>query len=165
MKLEKKITGLAVVCDRGGHLHNALKLLEQMGAGPDHFLVTWGPEYAGLKPLANRVYRIPYLFSWIGKFRFLNPFKVVASFLYSGWLAFRCKPKYVISLGATNVVFYCYWAKWLGATVYHVECMNQVETPSITGRALYPIAEKVFVQWEGLQASLGPKAEYAGWVL
>ena len=89
----------------------------------------------------------------------------MASFLYSGWLAFRCRPKYVISLGATNVVFYCYWAKWLGATIYHVECMNQVETASLCGRALYPIAETVFVQWEGLQGRLGPKAEYAGWVL
>jgi len=161
----EKISGLTVICDRGGHLHNALKLLEQLGKGPDHFIVTGGPEFGGLRGMANRVYRIPYLFTWLGKFRFLNPLKVIFSFLYSGWLALLCRPRNVISLGATNVVFYCYWAKLLGAKIYHVECMNQVENPSLTGRALYPVVDKVFVQWKGLEGRFGPKAEYAGWVL
>ena len=160
-----KISGLSIVCDRGGHLHNALKLIEQMGQGPDHFLITWGPEFDGVRPLANQLYRIPYLFSWFGKRRWLNPIKVLLSFLYSFALALFLRPKVVISLGATNVVFYCYWAKVFGAKVIHVECMNQVVNPSLTGRALYPIADKVFVQWKGLEEKLGPKAEYAGWVL
>ncbi len=161
----KKNPNLTVVCDRGGHLHNALKLLEQMEEGPHHFIVTWGPEFDGLKEFADHVHRIPYLFSWWGKFRFLNPFKVVLSFLYSFFLALTIRPKVVVSTGATNVVFFCYWAKVFGAKIVHVECMNQVVNPSLCGRMLYPIADNVFVQWKGLEQRLGPKAIYAGWVL
>lgn len=161
----EKIRGLTIICDRGGHLHNALKLVEQLGHGPDHFLITWGPEFESVKPLANHVFRIPYLFSWFGKRRWLNPIKIFLSILYSFFLALLLRPKNVISLGATNVVFFCYWAKLFGAKVIHIECMNQVESRSVTGRVLYPIADKLFVQWAGLEQLYGPKAEYAGWVL
>ncbi len=161
----EKISGLTIISDRGGHLHNALKLVEQLGRGPEHLLITWGPEFDGVKSLANHVFRIPYLFSWFGKVRWLNPFKIIVALLYSFFLALFLRPKHVISLGATNVVFFCYWAKLFGAKIIHVECMNQVATRSMTGRVLYPIADKIFVQWKGLEEQYGPKAEYAGWVL
>jgi UDP-N-acetylglucosamine:LPS N-acetylglucosamine transferase len=161
----KRNPNLTVVCDRGGHLHNALKLLEQMEEGPQHFIVTWGPEFGGLNELAGQVHRIPYLFSWWGKFRFLNPLKVALAFFWALYLAVRIRPKTVVSTGATNVVFFCYWAKVFGAKILHVECMNQVVNPSLCGRMLYPIAEKVFVQWKGLEGRFGPKAQYSGWVL
>ena len=80
-------------------------------------------------------------------------------------VVFQYLGKVVISLGATNVVFFCYWAKLFGAKIYHVECMNQVKTKSITGKLLYPICTGLFVQWKELLNLYGPKAQYAGWVL
>lgn len=139
-------------------------LVAQMGLGPEAYVMTWGPEVEPLRR-ESRVFVIPYLFSWLGKHRFLNPFKVVWHIGVAFFAVMRLKPKVVVSLGATDVVFFCYWARLFGARVVHVECMNQVTSPSLTGRLLYPICREFFVQWESLLPAYGPKAKYAGWVL
>jgi beta-1,4-N-acetylglucosaminyltransferase len=156
--------GFVVVTDRGGHLNNARMLLSQMGVGPEAYVMTWGPEVAPLRREA-KVLVIPYLFSWLGKHRFLNPVKALWHVGVALIYALRLRPKVVVSLGATDVVFFCYWAKLFGARVIHVECMNQVYSPSVTGRLLYPICNGFYVQWEDLLPCYGPKAKYAGWVL
>jgi UDP-N-acetylglucosamine:LPS N-acetylglucosamine transferase len=156
---------LVVVTDRGGHLHNALELLRQMERVPQALLTTSGPELDSLRRDFPRVWILPYLFSWWGKQRRLNPLKVLAQCALSFYYAARLRPAHVLSLGASDVVFFCYWAKLFGAHIYHVECMNQVATKSVTGRLLYPICTRLFVQWEDLRSAYGDKAEYAGWVL
>lgn len=157
-------SGFVVVTDRGGHLNNARMLLVQMGVGPEAYVMTSGPEVDPLRREAE-VLVIPYLFSWIGKRRILNPFKVLWHVGVALWYALKLRPKVVVSLGATDVVFFCYWARLLGARIVHIECMNQVYVPSLTGRILYPICRDFFVQWEDLLPCYGPKAKYAGWVL
>jgi beta-1,4-N-acetylglucosaminyltransferase len=156
---------IALVTDRGGHWQNARMLFEQVGQTPDWILTTWGPEVPALKKSGVGVVVLPYLFSWIGKQRFLNPFKAVYQLGLAFYWAAKIRPYSVVSLGATDVVFFCYAAKLFGAKIFHVECMNQVWSPSITGRMLYPICEKLYVQWPELLGSYGPKAEYGGWVL
>jgi|688.fasta_scaffold193898_3 beta-1,4-N-acetylglucosaminyltransferase len=156
---------LVVVTDRGGHLHNALKLMEQMETQPSAIVTTHGPDIDSLKKSVSGVYEVPYLFSWIGKKRWFNPFGALHHFLVSLKLAYRLRPKTVISLGATNVVMFCYFARIFGAEIIHVECMNQVVSKSVTGKLLYPICRELLVQWPELLSSYGPKAKYEGWVL
>lgn len=161
--------GLVVATDRGGHLHNALSLLRQMGCRPDSLVTTYGPDIDALSShpslRGTRVCAVPYLFSWAGKRRWFNPFKALAHVVAAGLVALRLRPRAVVSVGATNVVLFCYWARLFGADVYHVECMNQVDSASVTGRLLYPICRELFVQWPELKGRFGPKATYAGWVL
>jgi beta-1,4-N-acetylglucosaminyltransferase len=157
--------GIVLITDRGGHLSNALEMVNAMTITPDSIVTTYGPDIQALRKAADAVYSVPYLFSWWGKRRFLNPWGILRHILKSFSLAFELRPRAVISLGATNVVFFCYFARVLGARVFHVECMNQVENPSITGKLLYPIADEVLVQWESLLSKFGPKARYEGWVL
>lgn len=159
------LTGWVVVTDRGGHLHNAQMLLEQLRAVPRAVLTTKGPDLASFGDGSFEVYRIPYLFSWWGKRRILNPLKSFWATLRAGWLAMRLRPARVVSLGATDVVPFCFWARLLGAEIIHVECMNQVRNASIAGRALYPICKALYVQWPELLSAYGPKARYRGWVL
>lgn len=156
---------ICLVTDRGGHLHNALMLVEQMGTFPDTIVTTEGPDIEALKKQVPSVYTVPYLFQWMGKTRLFNPLRLLTQAWKSFQLARQIRPTHVISLGASNVVLFCYFARLVGAKIYHVECMNQVETPSITGRMLYPICESLFVQWEELLRKYGSKAQYAGWVL
>ena len=157
--------GLVVVTDRGGHLHNAKMLLAQLRLVPQAILTTNGPELRALKGGPSDVYRIPYLFSWIGKRRIWNPLKSIWCFAYAFFLAALLRPKRVVSLGASDVVPFCLFARLMGARVFHVECMNQVVTPSVTGKLLYPICEALYVQWPELLAAYGSKARYSGWVL
>jgi len=154
-----------VVCDRGGHYHNAKMLLEQMGHKPEALLITWGPEYLALKKSQKNTFRLPTLFFWLGKRRVLNPIQACFSLLHGFFLSLWLRPRFVISLGASNVIPFCFWAKIFGGKVFHVECMNQVETPSLTGRMLAPFSEAVFVQWPEMKKFYGNKARYAGWVL
>jgi beta-1,4-N-acetylglucosaminyltransferase len=157
--------GFVLVTDRGGHLHNALMLVEGMGVKPETIVTTYGPEMGTLRASESKTVLIPYLFSWFGKKRVFNPFKMLYHALLTFAVAWRLRPRWVVSTGASDVVFFCYWAKLFGAEIYHVECMNQVVTRSVTGKMLYPIASAVFVQWEELLKEYGPKAQYAGWVL
>lgn len=154
-----------VTSDRGGHWHNAQMLIRQLNQSPQTVVTTTGPEVNELRKTFERVVVIPTLFTFVGKKRFLNPLKVILNILSSLVWALRLRPSTVISLGATNVIFFCFFSKLLGARLYHVECMNQVVNPSITGRLLYPFCDKLFVQWPELLKHYGNKAAYEGWVI
>jgi len=151
--------------DRGGHLQNAQALIKQIGIAPTAIVTTYGPDVDTLKQNGTEVHWVPYLFTWLGKTRLWNPLSAMIHIIVAWRLAWRLRPKVVVSLGASNVVVFCYFARALGSKVIHVECMNQVHTPSVTGKLLYPICETLFVQWQELLKQYGQKAKYAGWVL
>jgi UDP-N-acetylglucosamine:LPS N-acetylglucosamine transferase len=154
-----------LITDRGGHLHNALKLVSQINRKPDCIVTTHGPDIDSLRSQYDRVFEVPYLFRWFGKKRWFNPLGALHHVFVSFCLSIKIRPKKVISLGASNVVCFCYFSRLLGAKIIHVECMNQVKTKSITGKLLYPICQDLFVQWPELLKVYGPKARYEGWVL
>ena len=163
MPIEK--SGLVVISDRGGHWHNAQMLIQQLGVKPGTVITTKGPEVTGLRKSFDQVVLLPTLFTFVGKKRFLNPVKSFLNLILAGIWVVRLRTQNVISLGATNVVFFCYFAKLFGARLYHVECMNQVVSASITGQFLYPICDRLYVQWPELLKVYGPKAHYEGWVI
>jgi UDP-N-acetylglucosamine:LPS N-acetylglucosamine transferase len=159
------VTKLIIISDRGGHWHNAQMLLDQMRITPDILDITPGPEIPALKARFPKIILLPTLFTFLGKHRFLNPAKIFLHIALTLFWAFKFRPREVLSLGATNVVPFCYFCRFFGARITHVECMNQVKTASITGRILYPIATAIYVQWPDLLPCYGPKARYEGWVL
>jgi UDP-N-acetylglucosamine:LPS N-acetylglucosamine transferase len=159
--------GFVLVTDRGGHLHDALRLLEQMAIYPEALITTIGPDVEYLKKSTSdtQIVSFPQAFTWFGKLRVWNPFKFVYQIKLALSNAIRLRPQVVVSLGASNVVPFCYFAKLLGARVYHVENLAQVVSKSVTGKMLYPICSELFVQWEELLPLYGSKAKYKGWVL
>ena len=106
---------LVVVTDRGGHLQNAIQLVAQMKMVPDAVVTTRGPEVSSLGLAFPRVLLLPYLFSWFGKKRRWNPFKAALQFVLAFAYVCRLRPKHVISLGASDVIFFCYLSKLMGA--------------------------------------------------
>jgi UDP-N-acetylglucosamine:LPS N-acetylglucosamine transferase len=154
-----------LVTDRGGHLQNALMLISQMGKWPAFILTTNGPEVYELRSKPTKVHVLPYLFSWLGKRRFLNPLKVLYQFTVAFILVLKIRPRVVISLGALDVIPFCLISKLVGARIIHVECMNQVTSPSWTGKLLYPFCSGFYVQWPELLKRYGKKARYEGWVI
>jgi UDP-N-acetylglucosamine:LPS N-acetylglucosamine transferase len=157
--------GFVVVTDRGGHLSNALGLLEQLALAPEALIVSAGPEAETLQE-HYRTLVVPHLFRWfrLGR-RVVDPWAVAVHLARTFRIARALRPRIVLSFGASATVAFCYWAWLLGARIVFIECMNQVDRPSRTGRLLAPICSDVFVQWKGLEAQYGPKGRYAGWVL
>ena len=160
---------LLVVTDRGGHLHDALRLMGQMEICPNFLVTTEGPDVDYLKKnpelKAAEVFTVPQSFFWIGKKRVWSPFRFLKLFFKSLHIVLRTRPDIVISTGATNVVYTCLIAKLFGSTLVHVENLAQVKNASVTGRILYPFADHFFVQWKDLLDQYGPKAQFAGWVI
>lgn len=58
------------------------------------------------------------------------------------------KPDLIISSGAAVAVPFFYLGKLLGAKTIYIEVFDRINKPTITGKIVYPIADKFIVQWE-----------------
>lgn len=148
---------LCFAASSGGHLEELCRL-EALKKGRDCFLVT---EDGGMAPpdFCENVY----LVSQINRRELLFLPKLIALF----WRSFRIlkkeKPDYVISTGALATWPLAVVAKMMKKKVIYIESFARVDTASLTGKMMHPIADLFVVQWEeGLK--FFPKAVYGGWI-
>lgn len=94
-----------------------------------------------------------YLFSYIFKFIF----NVIKSFL----LFIKYRPSVIITTGAHTAVPMCYIGRLLGKKVIFIESYAKRNSPTLSGRLVYPIANTFIVQWETM-LKFYPKAKYFG---
>ena len=57
----------------------------------------------------------------------------------------------------------CCIGKIFGSRIIYIESFANITSKTITGRYLYPIADKFIVQWESM-LKLYPDAEFGGWI-
>lgn len=75
----------------------------------------------------------------------------------------RRRPDLVFSTGAGMAVPYFYLAGSYGARTAYLEVIDRVDTPTLTGRLVYPFTDQFLVQWPE-QLSLYPDATVVGLV-
>jgi len=81
------------------------------------------------------------------------------------WSVLRSeRPDVVVSDGAGVAVPFFVVAKLLGISTVFLEVVDRIETRTLTGRLLYPIADLVCVQW-AQQIRLYPRAVEVGALL
>lgn len=73
----------------------------------------------------------------------------------------REKPDVVISTGAGVAVPFLYLGRLAGAETIYIESLTRINDLSLTGRLVYPVVHRFFVQWPEL-AGRYPRARYAG---
>lgn len=83
--------------------------------------------------------------------------------LYSLHYYFKIKPDVVITTGAHTAVAMCYIAKLFRKKIVYIETFANLESKTLTGKLIYPIADVFIVQWENM-LKLYPKAIYIGGV-
>ena len=66
-------------------------------------------------------------------------------------------PALIISCGAAVAVPFVYIGKILKAKLIYIEVFDRIDKPTMTGRMVYPIADKFVVQWAE-QKKVYPKA-------
>lgn len=93
------------------------------------------------------------------KYIFTLPYNVIKSFI----IFIKFKPDVIVTTGAHTCVAMCYIAKIFRKKVIYIESFANVETKTLTGRLVYPIADKFIVQWHSM-LKLYPKAIYGGWI-
>lgn len=71
------------------------------------------------------------------------------------------KPDIVICTGVLAMVPICLLAKLTGRKLIYIESFAKVNSGTLSGRLLYPIADHFLVQWESM-LEVYPKAVYKG---
>jgi beta-1,4-N-acetylglucosaminyltransferase len=74
------------------------------------------------------------------------------------------RPEAILSTGAGVAVPFFLVGKLLGIRLVYVESVTRTESISLSGRLLYPLADRFFAQWPAAAERLH-RAEYAGSVL
>jgi len=76
----------------------------------------------------------------------------------------RQRPDAILSTGAGLAVPFFLAGKLLGIRLVYVESVTRTESLSLSGRIVYPLADRFFVQWPRV-AERFRRAEFAGAVL
>lgn len=145
---------ICLACSAGGHLTELLQLKEAF-EGYEHFYATFKRE--DTEKIKGRVYYL------IDPKR--NPLKLIINFLQALRVVVKERPKVVITTGAGVVIPLCYLAKLLRGRIIYIESLARIDTRSLSGILLYPIADLFFVQWRQLLGKYGGKAIYGGKVV
>jgi len=145
-----------LVCSAGGHLAELERLRPALD-GHRLSLVTYhsprGPEpMPGVRT---------YLIENIGT----SPRKLLKGLPTIMRAIVRERPGAIISTGSEIAIPFFYLAKLMRIHSLYIESWCRVRTPSGTGRFVYPIVDRFFVQWPGLLDRYGSKAELRGRVL
>ena len=61
------------------------------------------------------------------------------------------KPDLIVSSGAAVAVPFFYLGKLFGAKLIYIEIYDRIDKPTMTGKMVYPIADRFIVQWEELK--------------
>ncbi len=67
------------------------------------------------------------------------------------------KPDLIISSGAAVAVPFFYLGKLFGAKTIFIEVFDRIDKSTMTGRLIYPVADRFIVEWEEMK-SVYPKA-------
>ena len=141
----------------GGHLTELLKL-EKLFDEYDYILATEDTD-------VTRVLKDDYNIKYVDYGPCKNKFKYVKTIFKNLILTIKIvakfKPDTIVSTGAQIGGFFCYVGKFFGAKVIYIETMAKIKDLSGTGKNVYKIADKFYVQWEGLTKKY-KKAEYLG---
>jgi beta-1,4-N-acetylglucosaminyltransferase len=149
---------LCLVCSRGGHLMQLLKL-EQVFAHRPHFLITT----AGTSQIEelSRFSKV-YFVSDINEWRWLeNPFKFVWATIQTLKLFIAERPDFVLSTGSAIAVPAFLLARLYGAKSIYVEDSARVRAPSRAGRACYRLGH-LFLTSHPELCKKYPRAVYKG---
>jgi len=147
---------IVVVCSHGGHLTEALVLLEAFEGHEVEFVTYRSHRTEELRQL-GRVH----LLRNIG----FNPFWMAVAFVRALWLFLTTRIDVVLSTGSEIALPYIILGRVFRKHTIFVETWARVAHPSGTARVVYPFSDLFLVQWEGMLNHCGPKAQFWGSVL
>jgi len=151
-----------MVLGEGGHTTEMLRIAE--GLKPTYHYSYLVPKHDHISEtkirIAGPIYRAnlpraksPSLLNTL-KYLFLCTFQELVILL-------KVRPKVVMSAGAGIAVPVSVFGWLFGVKIIYIESATRVQTLSLSGKILYPIAHLFFVQWPLLKEKY-PKAIYAG---
>lgn len=71
------------------------------------------------------------------------------------------RPDVIVSTGAAIAIPFFYIGKLFGCKLIYIEVYDRIDSPTLTGKIVYPVTDKFLVQWEE-QKKYYPKGELWG---
>ena len=141
-KHRKNPVKICFAASSGGHFEQLL-MLRPLMEKYDSFILTEKTQYQASVP-GEKMYLMKKV---IPIDRFYVPWTIV-NILHSLLIFLKEQPDVVISTGVFVTVPMCVFAKLFGRKVIYIESFAKVTSPTKTGRFLYRIADRFYVQWE-----------------
>lgn len=149
----KKDIKVCLVSSSGGHLTH-LYMLKSFWQDKDRFWVTFDKEDARSLLKDEKMYPCYYPSNRSIKALIINAYR---AFKILG----KERPDLIISCGAAVAVPFFYVGKLFGAKLIYIEVYDRIDSSSLTGKLVYPVADRFIVQWEELK-KVYKKAVYLG---
>lgn len=143
--MKNKERKICFAASSGGHLEQ-LMLLRPLYEKYDSYLVTERQNYQ----CAVRGLPVFYVLPINRTDRFFG-LKLICNTVKSLMIVIKNRPDAVISTGALAAVPVIFWAKLLGARVIYIESFSKVNSPTLSGRLVYRLADQFYVQWEEMK--------------
>ena len=140
---------VCLVGSSGGHLTH-LYMLKPFWEEKDRFWVTFDKEDATSLLKDEKMYPCYYPSNRSIKALIINTVRAVK-------ILRKEKPDLIISSGAAVAVPFFYIGKLLGAKLIYVEVFDRINSSTLTGKLVYPVADRFIVEWEEMK-KVYPKA-------
>ncbi len=149
------------ISSTGGHLNEMLQLKE-LFEKYDYYIVTEKTK-SNLNLKNKYKNKVSFLVYGTKDHMLVYPFKLIYNTFKSLFVYLKVHPDYIVTTGAHTAGPMCCIGKLLGSRIIYIETFANITTKTITGKCLYPIADKFIVQWESM-LKLYPEAVYGGWI-
>lgn len=143
---------ICFISSSGGHLEQ-LQMLQPI-MKTDSFTITEKIDSIDMK--GNNYY-----LQQINRREILVIIKIILNAFKSLMIFVKEKPDIVICTGALSTIPFCIISKIFNAKLIYIESYAKVETGSLTGKLMYRIADKFYVQWREM-LNVFPKAIFKG---
>lgn len=146
---------ILMAASSGGHLEEILALKE-LNEKYETILITEKTDYE-VKTWQKRVYLLPQA----NRKRFFSCLQYFVSIFRIIGILVKENPDVVLSTGAMIAFPAMLFGKLLGKKIIYIECLFNVDEPTLTGRLVYKFADLFIVQWEEM-LQVYPNATYGG---
>ena len=140
---------VCLVGSSGGHLAQ-LYMLKPFWENKERFWVTFDKEDARYLLQAEKVYTCYYPTNRSVK-------NLIRNTVVAWKVLTKERPDLIVSTGAAVAVPFFYIGKILKAKTVYVEVFDRIDSATLTGKLVYPVADKVIVQWQEMK-KVYPKA-------
>ena len=149
------------ISSTGGHLNEMLQLKE-LFEKYDYYIVTEKTK-SNLNLKNKYKNKVSFLVYGTKDHMLIYPFKLIYNTFKSLFIYLKVHPDYIVTTGAHTAGPMCCIGKLLVSRIIYIETFANITTKTVTGKCLYPIADKFIVQWESM-LKLYPEAVYGGWI-
>ena len=134
---------VCLVGSSGGHLTH-LYMLKPFWQEKERFWVTFDKQDAASLLSGEQVYHCYFPTN-------RNLKNLIRNTILAWKVLGKEKPDLIVSSGAAVAVPFFYLGKLFGAKTVYIEVFDRIDKPTLTGKLVYPVADRFIVQWEEMK--------------